>query len=84
MKIPDVPALPDWITLTEASERIGVSRQHGWRMAVAGKWKTLHRIGDSKVYVVSVEETSQKLFRRTGTMAQYEVGNELRSTDLTD
>lgn len=60
MRIPDVPVLPGWVNLTEAAEMIGVSRQHSYRMARDGKWKSLHRIGSKEFYVVSVEEVEKR------------------------
>lgn len=79
MKILNAPKLEGFITLAEAAEHIGVSRQHSWRMAAGGKWKTLHRIGNSDVYVVSVEEVAQKHYRRHGTRSSYAIGAEQSS-----
>jgi predicted DNA-binding protein (UPF0251 family) len=60
MKLRIVPVLPGWVTLAEAAEAIGVSRQHCWRMADKGKWKSLRVIGESNVYVVSTEEVAKE------------------------
>ena len=64
MKIIDAPALDGWVGLTEAAEMLGISRQHCWRMATRKKWASLHRVGSSDVYVVSLEEVEQKRSRR--------------------
>lgn len=63
MRIKNVEKLDCWITLSEAAEMLGISRQHCWRMAasVPSKWATLRRVGNSTVYVVDVHEVEQKL-----------------------
>lgn len=62
----DIPVLDGWVPLSEAADLIGISRQHAWRMATASppKWKTVHRVGTSGVYVVSLEEVEAKRRKR--------------------
>lgn len=57
-----IPALEGWVTITEAADMLGISRQHSWRMATQDppKWKTIHKIGTAGVYVVSLEEVEEK------------------------
>lgn len=54
------PELEGWLTLTEAAEELDISRQHCWRMANSGKWKTLKRIGTKDVFVVEIAEVERK------------------------
>jgi len=67
MRIQDAPKLEGWVTLAEVADILGISRQHAWRMAAAqpSKWETLHQIGNSNVYVVSLEEVRQRGARRS-------------------
>ena len=61
-----IPELEGWLTITEAADMLGISRQHSWRMAVASppKWKTVHKIGTSGVYVVQRSEVEERMARR--------------------
>ena len=53
----EVPALEDWIPLTEAADLLGLTRQGVHKKASAGELKTLRRVGDrSAVYVVRRSE----------------------------
>lgn len=54
-----LPRIPGWVTLTQAGELLGVSRQHSYRMARERTFKTLSRVGDSFTTVVSTEEIEQ-------------------------
>jgi hypothetical protein len=51
-----LPVLPGWISLTEAGEWLGCSRQHAYRMAREGKFTSLHRIGTAHQFVVTEDE----------------------------
>jgi hypothetical protein len=66
----NLPVLDGWVNLTEASEMLGISRQHAFkktRLANAGQpggWKTVHRVGSKPMYVVSTQEVAQLLAAR--------------------
>lgn len=60
----EIPVLPGWITISEAADRLGISRQHSWRMARGKKWKTVHRVGTSDVFVVAESEVEERMARR--------------------
>lgn len=55
-----IPELTPWITLPDAAEILGISRQHAYNRAVQGVFSTLHRIGKS-TFVVSSEEVQDLL-----------------------
>lgn len=63
----NIPMLDGWVNLTEAAERIGITRQHAHkkvRLANEGKlngWKTIHRVGSKPMYVVSILEIEEIL-----------------------
>ena len=63
----NIPVLDGWVNLTEAAERIGITRQHAHkkaRLANEGKpngWKSIRRIGTKPMYVVSVSEIADML-----------------------
>jgi len=50
------PKVPGWISITEAGERLGYTRQHAFRLAGNGALGTLHRLGNSHTMCVSEEE----------------------------
>lgn len=60
----DLPLVPGWISLTEAAERLGHTRQHGHRMAVQGKFRSLSRVGTSHVVLVATDEIEDMILRR--------------------
>jgi len=60
-----VPTLPGWISLTEASTILGLSRQYVYKKAGEGLFRTLHRIGSQPSYVVSEDEVAQYKDYRT-------------------
>ena len=45
----EVPRLDGWLTLPEAAELLGVTRQQAFKMAKQGAFKTEHRIGQTMV-----------------------------------
>lgn len=61
----NIPTLDGWVNLTEAAEMIGITRQHAHkkaRLANEGKpngWKSIRRVGNKPMYVVSLEEVEQ-------------------------
>ncbi len=69
-KLENLPILDGWVNLTEASEILGISRQHAYKRARntsqgrSGGFKTLHQIGSKPMYVVSVQELQDELERR--------------------
>jgi excisionase family DNA binding protein len=52
----DVPILQGWMGLSEAADFLGLSRQYIYRLAQDGKFKSLHRIGNSATTVISLDE----------------------------
>lgn len=66
-KLGNLPLLDGWVTLGEAAELLGISRQHSYRrawLANAGRvggWTTAHRIGSKPAYVVSMDEIAREL-----------------------
>lgn len=69
-KLENLPVLPGWITLGQAAELLGISRQHAYRRArlanegSVGGWKTVHRLGDKPSYVVSSNEVLEEISDR--------------------
>lgn len=51
-----VPVFPGWITLSEAADRIGVTRQTINRWASDGTLKSVHSLGN--IYIVEMKEVS--------------------------
>lgn len=52
-----IPTISEWITLPEAAQRLGISRQYAYKRAADNYFKTLSKIGDELVtYVVSTDE----------------------------
>ncbi len=47
----EAPRLADWITLTEAAEKLGVTKQAVHRMVAKTQLHTLHKIGSRPVYI---------------------------------
>lgn len=60
----EAPRLNDWITLPEAAEVLGISKQAVHKMASAGDIKTIHLIGNRPVYVVAEAEIRALATRR--------------------
>lgn len=58
---PNVPVLKGWVNITEAAELLGITRQHSYKRAKNGGYKSLHRIGTSPAYVVSTKEIDELL-----------------------
>ena len=57
---PNIRKLGSWITLPEAADMLGVSRQHVYNKAVAGHFNTLHRVG-AATFVVDSREIEEHL-----------------------
>lgn len=53
---PDIPQLKGWVKLSDAGERLGLTRQYISRLATQGGFKTLHRIGEGSTALFVVEE----------------------------
>lgn len=76
-KLENVPALEGWVNLTEASEILGITRQHSYKRAKLsslgqpGGWKTLHQIGTKPTYVVSTAELQAELEARRSDEEEY-------------
>lgn len=58
------PTLAEWMTGTQVADALGVSRQHVNRMFNRGEFKTLHKLGDRPVLVVSTPEVLEKVENR--------------------
>ena len=54
-----VPVLDGWINPTEAAERLGVSAQHVSRLAHAGTFKTIRRVGSKRMLVIASSEVDE-------------------------
>lgn len=50
----EVPVLEGWMTLPEAADALGYSRQYVHALAANGKFKTIHRVGT--YLIVSTDE----------------------------
>lgn len=62
---PNVPVLEGgWVTLTEAAEVLSITRQHSYKRAKNGGYKTLRRIGTSPAFVVNRRELEEILNSR--------------------
>lgn len=56
----DIPTINEWITLPEAAQRLGISRQYAYKRAADDYFQSLHKIGDELItYVVSTEEVDR-------------------------
>lgn len=66
VNLDNLPALEDWVNITEAAEIIGISRQYAYRMAartndgLEGGWQTIHRIGTKGNYLISLNEVHER------------------------
>lgn len=58
----DVPALEDWVPLSEAAAALGVTRQTIHRWAGDGMFDSLHTIGD--FYIVRRAEVKEYISAR--------------------
>lgn len=63
-----VPVLDGWINPTEAAERLGVSAQHVSRLAHAGTFKTIRRIGSKRMLVIATSEVDEMAEARRATV----------------
>lgn len=69
-KLPNLPVLEGWVTLTQAAEMLGFTRQHAYRKArlandgLRGGWRSVHRLGTPTIYVVSLSEVEEMLANR--------------------
>lgn len=56
----EVPKLEGWVTISEAAEILGISRQAVHKMVNSGKFRSARKIGSSKpVFVVRAAEVSK-------------------------
>lgn len=62
---PDVPMLEGWVNLTEGADLLGITRQHAYKTAKQGKYKTLHKIGHQPSYVIATTEIDEILAERS-------------------
>lgn len=69
-RIVDAPRLTGVVGLAEASEMLGISRQHCWRLASRGQFESLCQIGTKPLFVVKVEEVEDLRARRAEAMLQ--------------
>lgn len=60
-----MPVLPGWISITEAADILGVSRQHSYKLAArgakgeSGGYKSVRRIGSAHFAVVKEAEINK-------------------------
>lgn len=55
----EAPQLGDWITIAEAAEILGITRQNAWKLAGRGKFRSVHKIGSKKFFVISRAEVEE-------------------------
>lgn len=63
----NVPALKDWVSLPEAGEMLGLSRQRAYGWAAEGRFKTLRKIssgGGRPLFVVKQAEVEKLAKKR--------------------
>ncbi len=65
MQNENIPLLDGWITLPEAAQRLGVSRQYAYKLASDNYFQSLHRLGES-VLVVATWDVIDKKNEREG------------------
>jgi excisionase family DNA binding protein len=51
MQNEDIPLLDGWVTLPEAAQRLGISRQYAYKLASDGYFQSLRRLGESVLVV---------------------------------
>lgn len=54
-----LPRVPGWLSLTEAGQRLGISRQYAYNLAKRGHFKTLARLGSAHIFCVSAQEVDE-------------------------
>lgn len=54
-----LPKIPGWVSITEAGDMLGVTRQHAYRMARERTFTTLSRLGESFTIGVTIAEVEQ-------------------------
>ena len=62
-----LPILDDWVSLTEAAQLLGFSRQHAYKLAQDRAFHTLRRVGTAHIAVVSREEVKNMAEKRRKT-----------------
>lgn len=55
----DAPVLEGWITLTDAAELLGISKQAVHKMVTSHKITTLHKIGRKPLYIMREAEITR-------------------------
>lgn len=70
--IPGVPRLEGWLTLAEAAEVIGITRQAAWVRAARGRFETLRMI--AATYVLAEDEARRAAAERTARQATRKPG----------
>lgn len=63
------PRLREWMTCTEAADRLGISRQAVNRMVNLGEFETLHALGERPIFVVKAVEVEEVRRRRAARKA---------------
>lgn len=81
---PDIPPLAGWMKLTDAAERLGMTRQYISRVASNGGFSTLHRIGEGQhaLFVVEEHEVESKLEARTKLASEADARKAEESVDI--
>lgn len=57
----EIPALDDWISLTEAASIMGVTRQYVHKLTQQGGFQTLHKIPGARDVLVVERTEAQRL-----------------------
>lgn len=63
----DIPVLEGYINLTEAAEKLGITRQYAHTKAKNGLFKSIKRIGTKASFVVSTDEVDDMLTEQNAT-----------------
>lgn len=61
---PTVPVLNGWVNITEAADMLGITRQHGYKLASHNGFKSLHKVGNQPAYVISTVEIAEMIEQR--------------------
>ena len=60
----EIPTLRDWMTATSAAKRLGITRQRVNKMILKDGFKSVHKLEDSRLYLVSRSEVEDMVKAR--------------------
>jgi excisionase family DNA binding protein len=66
MQNEDIPLLDGWVTLPEAAQRLGISRQYAYKLASDGYFRSLRRLGESVLVVGTWDVIDKQNERKKG------------------